>query len=70
MGDTDLPSSGPMTSEGVIMERLRNEAWCELRAEDKKNSTGYSMLQFDPLREMHEADFADRVEELAESRLK
>ena len=69
LGETDLPKNGPTTPEDVIMARLRKQAWEELEAEDKKNMTGYSMLQFDPLREIHEANFADRVEVLAKSRL-
>jgi hypothetical protein len=70
LGDTDLSIKGPTTPEDVILARLRNEACIELRAEDKKNGTGYSMLQFDPFRETREATFANRVEELAKSRLK
>lgn len=69
LGETDLPTSGPTTPEDVIMARLRKQARKELEAEDKTNMTGYSMLQFDPLREIHEANFADRVEDLAKSRL-
>jgi len=60
MGDTDLPSSGPMTPEGVIMSRLRAEARCELQAQGK----GRDPFKVDPF------GIDDEVEDLAKSRLK
>jgi hypothetical protein len=60
LGETDLPSSGLTTPEGVIMARLRNEARCELEAQGKG-------------RALHMIDFSgieDEVEDLAKSRLK
>lgn len=60
LGDTDLPSSGPMTPEGVIMSRLRAEARCELQAQGKgRNPFKVDMFGID-----------DEVENLAKSRLK
>jgi len=60
MGDTDLPSSGLMTPEDVIMSRLRTEARMELLAQGKGR---------DPFKiDMFGID--DEVEDLAKSRLK
>lgn len=59
MGDTDLPSSGPMTPVGVIMSRLRAEARCELQAQGK----GRDPFKVDPF------GIDDEVEDLAKSRL-
>ncbi len=60
MGDTDLPSSGPMTPEGVILEKLRKEARMELLAQGKGR---------DPFKiDMFGID--DEVEDLAKRRLK
>jgi hypothetical protein len=56
LGDTDLPSIGPTTPEGVLMERLRNEARTELRAQA---SPGDFMFGLD-----------DQAERLARQRLK
>jgi hypothetical protein len=69
LGDSDLPKSGPTTPEAIIMEKLRSEARQELIDEDKPNKSRYSMLEFDPLREIKEIEFNDRVEDLAKSRL-
>jgi hypothetical protein len=70
LGDTDLSVGGPTTPEGVIMAGLRSKARQELEAEDKQNKPGYPMLEFDPFREMNAISFANRVEDLAKSRLK
>ena len=70
LGDTDLPKCGPTTPEDVILERLRSEARQELAEEDKQKKPRYSMLEFDPFRAEAEFDFANRVEDLANSRLK
>jgi len=70
LGDSDLPRNGPMTPEAVIMERLRSEARQELTEEDKQNKPRYPMLEFEPFRAEAELDFANRVEDLAKSRLK
>jgi len=60
MGDTDLPSSGLMTPEDVILEKLRTEARMELLAQGKGR---------DPFKiDMFGID--DEVEDLAKSRLK
>jgi len=60
MGDTDLPSSGPMTPEDVILEKLRTEARMELLAQGKGR---------DPFKvDLFGID--DEVEDLANSRLK
>ena len=68
LGETDLPKSGPMTPEAIIMERLRSEARFELMEEDKKKPRSL-WPEFDPLREFNEIDFMQRVEDLARSRL-
>jgi hypothetical protein len=70
LGDTDLPIKGPMTPKAVILERLRFEARQELIEEDKKNQLRNPMLELDPFKEMNEINFANRVEDLAQSRLK
>jgi hypothetical protein len=70
LGESDLPRNGPMTPEAVIMERLRSEARQELTEEDKQNKPRYPMLEFEPFRAEAELDFANRVEDLAKSRLK
>jgi len=70
LGETDLPKSGPTTPEDVILERLRSEARQELAEEDKQNKPRYPMLEFEPFRAEAEFDFANRVEDLANSRLK
>lgn len=70
LGESDLPRNGPMTPEAVIMERLRSEARQELTEEDKQNKPRYPMLEFEPFRAEVELDFANRVEDLAKSRLK
>jgi len=68
LGDTDLPINGPMTPEAVILERLRGEARKELIA--KEPAKPRHLLEFDPLREMNEVYFENKVEDLAKSRLK
>lgn len=60
MGDTDLPKGGPMTPEGVIMEKLRKEARMELIADGK----GRDPFKIDPF------GIEDEIETLAKSRLK
>lgn len=60
LGETDLPASGPMTPEGVIMEDLRNEARVELTAQGK----GKDPFKIDLF------GIEDEVEDLAKSRLK
>lgn len=60
LGDTDLPTSGPTTSEDVILERLRYEARQELYAEGK----GRDPFKVDLF------GIEDEVEDLAKSRLK
>ena len=69
LGDADLPKGGPTTPEAVILERLRSEARQELTEEDRRNNRS-PMLELDPFREMNEINFANRVEDLAKSRLK
>ena len=69
LGDTELKVGGPTTPEAVIMERLRSEARQELAEEDRQNNLRNPMLELGPFREMNEIHFADRVEELARSRL-
>ena len=68
LGDTDLPIKGPMTPEAVILEKLRGEARKELIA-NEPTKPRYP-LEFDPLREINEVDFENKVEDLAKSRLK
>lgn len=68
LGDTDLPITGPTTPEAVILERLRGEARKELIA--KGPAKPRYLLEFDPLREINEVDFENKVEDLAKSRLK
>jgi hypothetical protein len=60
LGETDLPASGPMTPEDVIMNRLRYEARMELTAQGK----GKDPFQIDLF------GIEDEVEDLAKSRLK
>jgi hypothetical protein len=60
LGETDLPGSGPMTPEDVIMNRLRYEARCELQAQGK----GRDPFKVDLF------GIEDEVEDLARSRLK
>jgi len=60
LGETDLPSSGPTTPEGVIMARLRSEARSELQAQGK----GRDILMVDF------SGIEDEVENLSKSRLK
>jgi transposase len=63
LGDTDLPMGGPMTPEGVLLAELRTDARQELAATE-----GPAMSRlFDPFME---EERSDRVETLAESRLK
>ncbi|HQE96610.1 MAG TPA: helix-turn-helix domain-containing protein [Methanothrix sp.] len=59
LGDTDLPQSGPMTPEDVIMNRLRIEARMELEAQGK----GRDPFKVDLF------GIEDEVEDLAKSRL-
>ena len=67
LGDTDLPRSGPMTPEAVIMAKLRSEARLELQSNKPHNMLGYELL--DPF-EMEKDRFEEEVEDLAKSRLK
>jgi len=60
LGETDLPGSGPMTPEDVIMNRLRYEARMELTAQGK----GRDPFKVDLF------GIEDEVEDLAKSRLK
>jgi hypothetical protein len=60
LGEADLPSSGPMTPEDVIMNRLRYEARSELEAQGK----GRDPFKIDLF------GIDDEVENLAKSRLK
>jgi len=60
LGETDLPASGPITPEDVIMNRLRYEARMELTAQGK----GKDPFQIDLF------GIEDEVEDLAKSRLK
>jgi len=69
LGDSNLPKGGPTTPEAVIMERLRSEARRELTEEDKQNQPRYP-LEFDPLREFNVIELENKVEDLANSRLK
>jgi len=59
LGETDLPGSGPMTPEDVILNRLRYEARMELTAQGK----GRDPFQVDLF------GIEDEVENLARSRL-
>ena len=68
LGDSDLPKGGPTTPEAVIMDKLRSEARTELIEEDKKKPRSL-WPELDPMREFNEIDFAQRVENLAKSRL-
>jgi len=70
LGETELHVGGPTTPEAVILGRLRSEARQELIEEDKQNKPRYPMLEFDPVREMNEINFENRVEDLAKNRLK
>ena len=70
LGEKDLPIKGPMTPEAAILERLRSEARQELIEEDKQNKSRSPFMEFDPFREMNEINFANKVEDLAKSRLK
>ena len=67
LGDTDLPRSGPMTPEAVIMAKLRSEARLELQSNKPHNMLGYELL--DPF-EMEKDRFEEEVEDLVKSRLK
>lgn len=67
LGDTDLPRSGPMTPEAVIMAKLRSEARLELQSNKPQNISGYGLL--DPF-EVEKDRFEEEVEDLAKSRLK
>ena len=69
LGDTELHVGGPTTPEAVILMRLKSEARQELIEEHKRNSRS-PMLELDPFREMNEINLANRVEDLAKSRLK
>ena len=60
LGDTDLPGSGPMTPEDVILNRLRFEARSELQAQGK----GKDPFKVDLF------GIEDEVDDLAKSRLK
>lgn len=60
LGETDLPGSGPMTPEEVILNRLRYEARMELTAQGK----GRDLFKVDLF------GIEDEVEDLAKSRLK
>jgi hypothetical protein len=51
------------------MERLRSEARRELTEEEKQNKPKYPM-EFDHLREFKAIELENRVEDLANSRLK
>ena len=69
LGDTDLPLKGPTTPEIVILERLRSEARKELIA--KEPTKPRSMLELDQFETAEiERNLAERVEALAQSRLK
>ena len=67
LGDTDLPTNGPTTPEGVIMAELRTDARQELAA---KEGPAKPRFEFDPFRAEIEENFEDKVEALAESKLK
>jgi hypothetical protein len=67
LGGSDVPKAGLTTPEAIIMERLRSEARNELVEEERK-SDPYS--KFDPLRDIYESSLNERVEDLAQSRLK
>ena len=60
LGDTDLPTSGPTTPEGVILKRLRDEVRQELEAKGKGRDP-YKVDMF---------GIEDEIEDLAKSRLK
>jgi DNA-binding XRE family transcriptional regulator len=68
LGGSDVLKVGLTSPEAIIMERLRSEARRELAEEERQNMPRYP-LEFDPLREIHENDFNNRVEDLARSRL-
>ena len=70
LGETDLHVGGPTTPEEVLLPDLRSKARQELIEEDKQNKPRYPMLEFDPVREMNEINFKNRVEALARGKLK
>ena len=69
LGDTELHIGGPTTPESVIMERLRSEARKELWEEERRKPKS-PMSELDLFREMDETNFKNRIEDLAQSRLK
>jgi len=72
LGDTELHVGGPTTPEAVILERLRSEARREIAEADRQEKPMFPEFGVlaDMNREIREKDFANRVEELAQSRLK
>ena len=67
LGETDLPTGGPTTPEGVILQDLRSEARRELAA---KEEPAMPRFEFDPFLTEIEESFVERVEASAKSRLK
>jgi hypothetical protein len=67
LGETGLPMRGPTPPEGVILHELRSEARLELAA---KEGPAMPRFELDPFRAEIEEIFEDKVEALAESRLK
>ena len=72
LGDTDLPRSGPTTPEAVILEKLRSEAKREIAEADRQEKPMFPEFGVlaDMNREIREQEFANKVEDLANSRLK
>ena len=72
LGDTDLPRSGPTTPEAVILEKLRSEAKREIAEADRQEKPMFPEFGVlaDMNREIREQEFANKVEDLAKSRLK
>jgi hypothetical protein len=67
LGETDLPKGGPTTPEGVLMAELRTDARQELAATE---GPAMPRFDFDPFRAEREEELSNRVEDLANSRLK
>ena len=68
LGDTDLPTSGPTTPEGVLLPELRREARQEWVAKNGKQNQTLDFLLDPALRETDRRE--TEIEALANSRLK
>ena len=72
LGDTELHVGGPTTPEAVILEKLRSEAKREIAEADRQEKPMFPEFGVlaDMNREIREQEFANKVEDLANSRLK